>query len=188
MAAPSTGHAVTITVGTVWELHLTNPPPRTPRLESVVTAVIWIALTVARGIFGVLYFWDCPQQPYIPKFLLGMFFFSLMILLGIIPLANDAARPRQHPRGFKVYLQCFSGLFIIIWILLGDVWVFSVYQPNYDPSAADGLYCNKSLYTFAFWNALFETLAFVVLLARLCKGLLCYVNMSPVDTDFYRNV
>lgn len=71
---------------------------------------------------------------------------------------------------------------------LGAVWVFAIYQPNYDPSAADGLYCNKTLYTFAFWNAIVETFGFVVILAKLCKGLVCYVNLSPVDADFYRNV
>uniref|UniRef100_A0A3B5KR42 Uncharacterized protein n=1 Tax=Xiphophorus couchianus TaxID=32473 RepID=A0A3B5KR42_9TELE len=68
------------------------------------------------------------------------------------------------------------------------VWVFAIYQPNYDPSVADGLYCNKTLYTFAFWNAIVETFGFVVILAKLCKGLVCYVNLSPVDADFYRNV
>lgn len=80
-------------------------------------------------------------------------------------------------------LQCLSPMYS-----LGDVWVFSVYQPNYDPSAADGFYCNKTLYTFAFWNAVFETFGFGVLLAKFCKGMLCYVNMSPVDRDFYGNV
>ncbi|KAM4714747.1 LOW QUALITY PROTEIN: uncharacterized protein FYW61_019655 [Anableps anableps] len=137
--APSTGHPVTVTVGTVWRLQLVPPPPRPPRLS------------------GLMYFQDCPQQPNIPKYLLG---------IGLFPLPDDF--------GF--------------WACLCVVWVFSVYQPNYDPSAADGLYCNKNLYTFAFWNVVLETFAFVILLAQLCKGLLCYVNMSPVDTDFYRNV
>lgn len=71
---------------------------------------------------------------------------------------------------------------------LGGMWVFSVYQPNYDPSAADGVYCNKTLYTFAFWNALLEMFGFGVHLAKFCKGMLCYVHMTPVDADFYRNV
>lgn len=74
--------------------------------------------------------------------------------------------------------------------LAGDVWVFSVYQPNYDPTAADGLYCDKTLYTFAFWNAVWETFVIVVFLAKLCKGLMCCVLMdpAPASRDFYRNV
>lgn len=72
----------------------------------------------------------------------------------------------------------------------GNVWVFSVYQPNYDPTAADGLYCDKTLYTFAFWNAVWETFVICVCLAELCKGLLCCVMLSPAGEDrvFYRNV
>lgn len=72
----------------------------------------------------------------------------------------------------------------------GDVWVFSVYQPNYDPTAADGLYCDKTLYTFALWNAVWETFVLWFNLAKLCKGLLCWVMMSPAtaNTDFYGHV
>lgn len=74
--------------------------------------------------------------------------------------------------------------------LAGDVWVFSVYRPNYDPAAADGLYCDKTLYTFALWNAVLETFVILAFLAKLCKGALCCVLMSPApaNTDFYRNV
>ncbi|MEQ2291138.1 hypothetical protein AMECASPLE_010378 [Ameca splendens] len=183
MAAPSTGPPVTVTVGIVWNLQLPPPPPRPPRL-SVATAVTLTLLTVARAIFGLVYFQDCPQNPNIPKYLLGMALISSVALLW----ENDVARQRQHPRGFKACLQGFLALFIFVWLLLGDVWVFSVYQPNYEPSAADGLYCNKTLYTFAFWNAVYETFGFGVVLTQLCKGLVCYVNMSPLDTDFYRNV
>lgn len=73
---------------------------------------------------------------------------------------------------------------------VGNVWIFSIYQPNYDPTAADGLYCNKTLYTFAFWNAVYETVGMGVGLARFCKGLLCFVNMDPApgDTHFYSRV
>ncbi|KAM4565053.1 transmembrane protein 272-like [Fundulus diaphanus] len=184
MAAPSTGRPVAVTVGIAWKLHLAPPPPRPPRLP-VATALTWIIFTVARVIFGLVYFQDCPLQPNIPKSLLGMTFCHLlMILFETIKWENDAARHR----GFKVCLQFFLGLFVIIWVSLGVVWVFSIYQPNYDPSAADGLYCNKTLYTFAFWNAVLEMFGFGVLLVRLCKGLLFYVTLSPVETDFYSNV
>lgn len=72
----------------------------------------------------------------------------------------------------------------------GNVWIFSVYQPNYDATAADGLYCNKTLYTFAFWNAVWETFSVFVVLGKFCKGLMLYVNMTPVpaNQDFYGRV
>ncbi|XP_043953204.1 transmembrane protein 272-like [Gambusia affinis] len=183
MAAPSTGHPVTVTVGTAWRLQLVRPPPTPPRLLATAT-VIQVVLTAARVIFGLVYFQDCPQQPNIPKYLLGIALFPLLAAL----LTKDAARPQERPSCLKACLRCFLCLFMFAWLLLGAVWVFAVYQPNYDPFAADGLYCNKTLYTFAFWNAVLETFGFVAILAKLCKGLVCYVNLSPVDADFYRNV
>lgn len=83
-----------------------------------------------------------------------------------------------------------SNLMLFFHVPAGDVWVFSVYQPNYDPAAADGIYCNKNLYTFAFWNAVYETFAMFVIVAKFLKGLMCYVVMSPAPENraFYRNV
>uniref|UniRef100_A0A096M9S2 Uncharacterized protein n=1 Tax=Poecilia formosa TaxID=48698 RepID=A0A096M9S2_POEFO len=162
--APSAGRPVTVTVGTVWKLQLNPSPPAPIRLS------------------GVVYFRDCPQQPNIPNYLLGLALIALLMIPFVtLPCESYAAQPREHPRGFKACMAGFVVLFIFVWFLLGAVWVFSVYQPNYDPSAADGLYCNKTLYTFAFWNAVLETFGLGALLAKFCKGMLCYVNMSPVD-------
>uniref|UniRef100_A0A8C9ZNA7 Uncharacterized protein n=1 Tax=Sander lucioperca TaxID=283035 RepID=A0A8C9ZNA7_SANLU len=112
---------------------------------------------------GVVYFKDCPQQPNIPNYLLGLALMTLLMIPYVtLPCERDAAQPQEHPKGFKACLPCLINLFFCTWILAGDVWVFSVYQPNYDPAAADGAYCDKTLYTFAFWNAVWET--FVILL------------------------
>ncbi|GLD53028.1 transmembrane protein 272-like isoform X1 [Lates japonicus] len=59
------GHPVTITVGVQWRFNLQPTPPRPPRLSVAVT-VAFVILTLARIIF------DCPQQPNILNFLLGL--------------------------------------------------------------------------------------------------------------------
>lgn len=189
MAAPNTG-PVTITVGTVCRFQLEPPPPRPPKI-TVATTVTSVVIIVARVIFGVLYFNDCPQQPNIPNFLLGLALIHLLMIPFVtLPCESDAAQPQEHPKGFKACLGCLLCLFAHIWLLAGDIWIFSVYQPNYDPTAADGLYCDKTLYTFAFWNAVWETFTILVALAKLCKGLMCCVMMSPgaANRDFYGNV
>ena len=61
----------------------------------------------------------------------------------------------------------------------GNMWVFSVYQPNYNAAAADGLYCNKTLYTFAFWTAVWETCSIVFSLCHICRGWLCKISIQP---------
>ncbi|KAF2897918.1 hypothetical protein ILUMI_08256 [Ignelater luminosus] len=34
-------------------------------------------------------------------------------------------------------------------MILGSVWIYSIYQPNYDPQL--GEHCNKTTYLLAFW-------------------------------------
>ncbi|XP_054457855.1 transmembrane protein 272-like [Anoplopoma fimbria] len=190
MASPSTGRPVTITVGALLRLQVKPPRTRPPRLSVAVT-VERALLTLARITFGVVYFKDCPQQPNIPNYLLGLALITLLMIPYVtLPCGSFGAHPRELPKGFKACLLCLLGLFLYSWILAGDVWVFSIYQPNYDPAAADGLYCNKTLYTFAFWNAVWETFVILFLLGGLCKGLMCCVVMSPAPTnrDFDGNV
>ncbi|XP_036968270.1 transmembrane protein 272-like isoform X1 [Acanthopagrus latus] len=188
--APSTGRPVVVNVGVLWRFQVKPTPPRPPRLPVGVT-VGCVILTLVRVIFGVVYFKDCPQQPNIPNYLLGLALIPLLMIPFVtLPCESQAAQPQGPPRGFKACLGCLMALFIFTWILAGDVWVFSVYQPSYDPTAADGLYCDKTLYTFALWNAVWETFALWFNLAKLCKGLLCWVVMSPApaNRDVYGHV
>eukprot|EP00064_Thunnus_orientalis_P020734 superscaffoldBa00005874_g20879 len=190
MAAPSARRPMTVTTGIVWKFQLDPPPPKPPTLT--VAATVGAAVVIlTRTIFGVVYFNDCPQQPNIPNYLLGMALIPLiMVQFVTFPCERDAPQPYQRPGVLKACLHFLAAVSIPMWILAGDIWIFSIYQPNYDPAAADGLYCNKTLYTFAFWNAVWETFVMFAFLVKLCKGLLCYVIMSPAPThrEFYGNV
>ncbi|XP_030287446.1 transmembrane protein 272-like isoform X2 [Sparus aurata] len=188
--APCTGPPVVINVGVLWMFQVKPQPPRPPRLPVGVT-VGSVMVALVRVVFGVVYFKDCPQQPNIPSYLLGLALIPLlMIPFMTLPCESQAAQPQELPKGITACLGCLIAMFTFTWILGGDVWVFSVYQPNYDPTAADGLYCDKTLYTFALLNAVWETIVLWFNLAKLCKGLLCWVMMSPAtaNTDFYGHV
>ncbi|XP_076017064.1 transmembrane protein 272-like [Genypterus blacodes] len=179
------GQPTSMTVGFALRLKLDPPQVRPPRLP--VSVIVWFAvINLARVIIGVVYFKECPQQPNIPNYILGLVLWSLIM----IQLMSYGSQPQPPPSCLKACVMVMMSLFIFCWILAGDVWVFSVYQPNYDPTAADGLYCNKTLYTFAFWNALLETFAMVAMLTKNCIGLMCCVILdpAPTNTEFYRNV
>ncbi|XP_029931966.1 uncharacterized protein LOC115376493 isoform X1 [Myripristis murdjan] len=191
MTAPSTGHPVAITLGVAWTIKLDPGQPTHPRL-TVAATIELAALTLARVIFGVVYRTDCPQQPKIPNYLLGLALITLTASRWFI-FPCDRSQPRPAtPSCLQNSLKCFMSLCWIYLMVAGDVWIFSVYQPNYDPTAADGLYCNKTLYTFAFWNAIWESMKFAFLLAKFCQGLLCCVLLqeppAAAERDFYRNV
>lgn len=172
------GRPVSITVGTVWSFYVDPAPPR-PLVLNVSTVVILTLFSLMRLIFAVSYFHDCPQHPNIPTYLLGLVIVPLlMIPFVIFPCESHTAL--EPPRGFKLCLLSLIGLFAVIWGLGGAAFIFSAYQPNYDPTTADGLYCNKNLYTFAFWNAVLEMFSFGMHLAKHCRSVMVGVSISPL--------
>uniref|UniRef100_A0A4W5NRD6 Uncharacterized protein n=1 Tax=Hucho hucho TaxID=62062 RepID=A0A4W5NRD6_9TELE len=191
MAAPHAGQPVSVTVGVVWNFKLDPLPPRPPRL-TVWATLVFTVITVARISIGVVYKNDCPQQPYIPSYLLVMAIFNLIMTTWMSFPWDPEGRGQQTPKScICVSLQFLLALAVFCWIIAGNVWIFSIYQPNYDPTRSDGKYCNKTLYTFAFWNAMLETLVLGAMLANCCKGLFCSIllNGQPhPDRDFHRNV
>ncbi|KAM7366339.1 hypothetical protein PAMP_015787 [Pampus punctatissimus] len=102
MAAPSAHQLVTINVGVVWRLQLDPRPPKPQKLS------------------GVVYFKDCPQQPNIPNYLLGLALIHLLMVLHMnLPHERDAHQQHQHPGAFKACLALLGSLFIFMWILAG---------------------------------------------------------------------
>lgn len=69
---------------------------------------------------GVVFLNDCPQQPNIPNFLLGLALASLLLIPFVtFSCESDAALPQQHPSASKVCLLWLITLFIITWIVAG---------------------------------------------------------------------
>lgn len=69
---------------------------------------------------GVVYFKDCPQQPNIPNYLLGLALIPLLMIPFVtLPCEMDAARPQEQPRGFRACVPCLISLLNSAWILAG---------------------------------------------------------------------
>lgn len=59
-------------------------------------------------------------------------------------------------------------------MLLGSVWVYKEYEPNYNPT--DGTkYCNKNLYLFAFW-----LITSVYILLATITVCLCFLSIASI--------
>lgn len=108
-----------------------------------------IVIPVCMVVFGFLYLNECPQNDYIPVYLLiGGLFGIIKQLLHLSthvrsPEEQEAERLRQSPT--QTLINCF----MLGWFIIGSYWIYKEYEPNYDPMK--GIYCNKSLYLFAFW-------------------------------------
>lgn len=69
---------------------------------------------------GVSYFKDCPQQPNIPNYLLGLVLISLLTHpLFTTAFGRRSRHPPQPPSCFKSCLKCLLSLVGITWLLAG---------------------------------------------------------------------
>ncbi|XP_072573482.1 transmembrane protein 272-like [Paramormyrops kingsleyae] len=141
----------------------------------VVFKVLMTAFPVAQIAVGAVHLNDCPQQRYIPIFLLVSGISGLVMGMVCLPCAR-----RNEDRGWSPV----SGLcgtastllttFTFCWFITGNVWIYSIYPANYNQTVPGLPYCNKIVYQFAFWTS---TLMYIGLGAMLlgCIFVLIYL-------------
>ncbi|KAG8524846.1 Transmembrane protein 272 [Galemys pyrenaicus] len=109
-------------------------------------------------LLGMKFLEDCPIQPLIPLYLLvggivGALKVSLLLydstrMRQLLSKADDEYPWRQNAHRYYVHL--ILSLFLFLWFLLGNYWVFSVYLPDFiPPFQRPQNYCDKTLYLFA---------------------------------------
>nr|XP_045369931.1 transmembrane protein 272 [Camelus bactrianus] len=131
----------------------------------IVLLFTFLALPLSMAFTGMKFLEDCPIQPLIPLYLLvGGIIGALKVSL----LLYDSSRMRrllskavviddddddEYPwrqNAHKYYLHLLLSLFLFLWFLLGNYWVFSVYLPEFIPPFQQPQeYCDKTLYLFA---------------------------------------
>uniref|UniRef100_A0A3P9D3Q6 Uncharacterized protein n=1 Tax=Maylandia zebra TaxID=106582 RepID=A0A3P9D3Q6_9CICH len=102
--------------------------------------VILFVMHIAQLIMGALNLHDCPREPFIPIYLL---------VVGVVTLLFSIL---QCCRNCRSAWSCLVSLFVFCWFIAGNVWIYSVYEPNYNKTASPHMYCDKTLYLFAFWT------------------------------------
>uniref|UniRef100_A0A3Q2V809 Si:dkey-19b23.12 n=1 Tax=Haplochromis burtoni TaxID=8153 RepID=A0A3Q2V809_HAPBU len=117
-------------------------------------------LNIPQLAIGGIYLHECPRQHYIPIYLIVLGVFSVFsVLLSCLPCSKEPEEGTSNPLNtiYKAWTSL-TILFYICWVIAGDVWIYSIYQPNYDKNTTNvDPYCNKTLYLFAFWiNTLFN--------------------------------
>ncbi|XP_043101192.1 transmembrane protein 272-like [Puntigrus tetrazona] len=144
-------------------------PPTTNTACLVITKLLFLALPIAQITIGAVYLQDCPQQRYIPVYVLVCGVFSVFLaLLSCLPCARETEEGGQNA------LSCICNVwnalvstFLVCWMICGSVWIYSIYPPKYNQTVAGDLYCNKTLYLFAFWTT---TVGYIMLGLTLLLG------------------
>ncbi|TTV42331.1 Transcription initiation factor TFIID subunit 6 [Bagarius yarrelli] len=125
---------------------------------------------------GVLYREACPQQPLIPVYLLVSGAFALMlVVLSCLPCTQE-----EENGGGAISTLCTTWnslitLFLFCWFIAGNVWVYSIYEPSYDPHTL--LYCAKTLYLFTFWTI---TLVYIIICLVITAGC-CVMDLAVFE-------
>ncbi|XP_059381377.1 transmembrane protein 272-like [Carassius carassius] len=143
-------------------LNYVKSPPKMSITCLVISKLLLLALPIAQISIGAVYLQDCPQQHYIPVYVLVCGVFSLLLaLLSCLPCARETEEGGQTvlSRTFNVWNSLVS-TFMFCWLICGSVWIYSIYPPNYNQTVAGDPYCNKTLYLFAFWTT---TLAYILI-------------------------
>ncbi|CAL8241573.1 unnamed protein product [Merluccius merluccius] len=160
----------------------TRPQPPMPVL--VVSKLTVCVIPIAQVAMGAIYLEECPRQPYIPIYLVVSGVFALMLsLLSCLPCAQQSEDgPSTTLSRLCATWNSLTSFFLFCWFIAGNVWIYSIYQPSYNPAHLD-LYCNKTLYLFAFW---ITTLVYIFLCLFLfggCCVLLCFCICGRADPD-----
>ncbi|XP_019898901.1 uncharacterized protein LOC109615057 isoform X2 [Esox lucius] len=111
--------------------------------------------------------------------------------MGVVPVFSSCCCLISTPdstSSLKVLCNICSGLvslFLLCWFICGNVWIYSIYQPNYNKNIPNynqtlinNLYCNRTLYLFAFWSNILAYLILLGLCVVLCCGCCCGLAIS----------
>ncbi|XP_061565547.1 transmembrane protein 272-like [Cololabis saira] len=157
-----------------------------PAPVQVCSKVLCCILPIAQIAIGAVYLHDCPRQPYIPIYLIVVGVFG--IILSVLPCLPGTQDPKDAPpTPLGRICTCWNSLtsiFLFCWFITGNVWIYSIYQPNYNKTTtAVDPFCDKTLYLFAFWST---TLIYILLGLFLLIGfcvLFCFCLCGRADPD-----
>ncbi|XP_059211401.1 transmembrane protein 272-like [Centropristis striata] len=152
-----------------------HPPQRlTPILGCKL--VLLCPIPIAQVALGVIHLDDCPRQHNIPIYLIvvGIFFLvQVVVTVVVLSLLSCTQEPEEGPssplsRAYLVW-NSLASFFLFCWFIAGNVWIYSIYQPNYNKNTTNvDPYCDKTLYLFAFWTTTVVYILLGLFLLFLC--------------------
>lgn len=154
------------------------------------TLVLLLALPVSMVFIGAKYKNDCPVEPFIPIYLIVGGTFGM--LKTVISLCQRAVKneletdqsendPDERQSMTSKFFDGVLNLFLFIWFVAGNIWVYSKYKPHFIPPSHDPFnYCHPFLYLFAFW---------VITSSYIIMGIICFciccLGMCASCTAFF---
>lgn len=160
------------------------PQPSTPMLAC--SKVIFCALPIAQIAIGAIHLHDCPRQHYIPIYLIVVGVFGLVLgMLSCLPCTKEAKDGTSNLLSqVCAAWNSLTGFFLFCWFIAGNVWIYSIYKPNYNKNTTNvDPYCDRTLYLFAFWTTTLVYILLGLFLIVGCCVLICFCLCGRADPD-----
>ncbi|KAL6118539.1 uncharacterized protein ACO6RY_03325 [Pungitius sinensis] len=165
-----------------------TPQPSTPVL--VCSKLGICILPVAQIAIGAVHLEDCPLQRYIPIYLIVSGVFGLVLAgLSCLPCTKSPDGGTEDGPSTPLSRLCvawnsLTSLFLFCWFIAGNVWIYSIYEPNYTRNSTNPQpYCDKTLYLFAFWTTTLIYILLGLFLLGGCCVLFCFFLCGRADPD-----
>lgn len=158
-----------------------NPPQPPPKILGC-SKVLFCVMPIAQIAIGAVHLDDCPRQHYIPIYLIVVGVFGLVLsLLSCLPCAKKSEDPISR---LCTAWNSLVSFFLFCWFIAGNVWIYSIYQPNYNKNTTSvDAYCDRTLYLFAFWTTTLVYILLGVFLIGGCCVLFCFYLCGRADPD-----
>ncbi|XP_053545215.1 transmembrane protein 272 [Bombina bombina] len=113
-----------------------------------IAVVIWFGISIAMIVMGAVYKDDCPNQPYIPMYLIvaGV---TRVLIFGLTPM-------KFFYKKVTYIIQNALGLFAIGWLITGCIWVFPIFNAFTNN-------CGIAVYLFTFSILIIELFFFTLM-------------------------
>ncbi|XP_049612760.1 transmembrane protein 272 [Syngnathus scovelli] len=169
-------------------VHVIGKIPQPSTAVLVLLKVLLCIIPIAMIAVGAEHLDDCPRQRNIPVYLIVMGVFLILLVISVyLPCTQQPKDGPPNPLyrlclGWKVVLA----VFLVIWFVAGNVWIYSIYKPNYYKNITmHELYCEKRLYQFAFWTMTLLYILVGVIVGLGFLALVCLYLFGQADPDDY---
>ncbi|XP_004079865.1 uncharacterized protein LOC101165594 [Oryzias latipes] len=144
----------------------------------ICSKVLFCAMPIAQIALGAVNLNDCPLQPYIPIYLIVSGVFSLLlVILAALPCTQGS----NQLSCLCTAWNSLTTFFLFCWFIAGNVWIYSIYEPNYNKNSnSTELYCDKTVYLFAFWTS---TLVYILAGLLMFGGVCCLLCTCLCKAD-----
>lgn len=144
-------------------------------------------------ILGIKYVHRCPAEPLIPVYLIVSGLFGIVKIVSLLMMGNrrqntEFADEENEGGCSRTFYELCTDIvtaifnsFLIIWFVLGNYWVFSIYQPPFERRVPITKYwCASELYIFALTQIFVCYVIAIFCIVSCCIMIICFkVHSQP---------